>query len=192
MGPALNADSAGRAQRGDLGSPQPLLWKMLAMAWLYHSRLQAPPGPLCPPARGAAPEGLRAEGVCAVLVSQSIALAASAVAAELCNSLSSLAPPTSQVPGEGIGAWGWDGSLVPTWSGCGMSWGGPEFPRCIPSLPCPQCISITPPSPLCHPHPTPLMEGVNWKGKLRQGEEALVERTQASWLSALNGRGVQS
>lgn len=111
MGPALNADSTGRVQRGDLGSPRPLLWKMLAMA-----RLQAPPpAHFAPPARGAAPEGLRAEGVCAALVPQSIALAASAVAALLCYSLSSLAPPTSQVPGEGMGACGWGGGVA-AWS----------------------------------------------------------------------------
>lgn len=70
--------------------------------------------------------------------------------------------------------------------------GGPEFPHCIPSLPRPQRIAITPPSSFCQPHLTPLIEEVNWEGKLRQGEEVLVERTQASCLSALNGRGVQS
>lgn len=77
------------------------------------------PAHFAPPARGAAPEGLRVEGVCATFVLQSIALAASAVAALLCYSLSSLAPPTSQVPGEGMGAWG----VVAAWSPPGVAVG---------------------------------------------------------------------
>lgn len=73
------------------------------------------------------------------LVPQSIALAASAVAALLCNSLSSPAPPAA--PGEGPGGGGEAASVAPLPEGLGgtsLPAGiGASFPQECPALSCP-------------------------------------------------------
>lgn len=146
MGPALNADSTGRVQRGDLGSPRPLLWKMLAMA-----RLRAPPpAHFAPPGQGSCTRGTAGR--------RGLRRACAAIDSPGCVGSGSPAllfpfiPGSPNIPSSwggngGLGVGGGCGSLVPTWRGCGMSWGAQNFPTASHHFPVP---SASPSRP--HPH----------------------------------------
>lgn len=84
------------------------------------------------------------------LVPQSIALAASAIAALLCNSLSSLVPPAA--PGEGPGGEWEAASLAPCPEGhLSPCRDGGLFPL---GVPCPACAQSVSHSPWPHPAPS--------------------------------------